>query len=92
MLAGRVAISEYVPPASFLSILNPSSLSELSVHESSIVSDDAGVAVRLVGAAGGVPHAGVVIFTTFEYPESPAVLYALTRYQYCVLEFNPVSG
>jgi hypothetical protein len=42
----------------------------------------------LLGAFGsGVK---VVAHVSFEYPESPALLYARTRKQYCVPALNPV--
>ena len=60
------------------SILNPVSLSELSIQRNEMLVLEAGVAVRPEGAAGGVAL-GVVALATFEKAESPALLLARTR-------------
>ena len=64
-----------MPPSGDLSTLKPVSLFEVSVHFRSILVADTAVAVKLVGAGGGVgPAADVVAVLLFEYEESPPLL------------------
>ena len=59
-------------------MLNPVSLSELSVQDKEMLVLETGVATRLEGAAGGA-GLGVVALATFEKAESPTLLLARTR-------------
>ncbi len=69
-------------------------LSVDAVHDKLICDVEAAVAVRFVGAVGGVvsPAAGVVALAVFEYPLLfPAASFARTRYEYEVEAVSPVS-
>jgi hypothetical protein len=60
-----------------VSISNPISSAELSVHARLICEVDAGAAVKLLGAAGN--DAEVLALAVFEYGEAPVRLDARTR-------------
>jgi len=79
--SATVAIELKFIPSVERSILNPASLLELSAQARSISDEEAAPAKRLSGAAGIVGGGGsVVSFAMLLNAESPAALYARTRY------------